>query len=81
VDVPQLTLMANQIARNFAVQGEEVAIEATKQHIIEYWAPQMRAAILLGNFELLSPIARDAIIRLQADGAVSASAPASADVA
>ena len=33
MDLARLAYMANQIARNFAVQGEEAAIAATAQHI------------------------------------------------
>jgi formate dehydrogenase subunit delta len=35
--------MANQIARNFAVKGEDAAIVATAEHIRKYWDPRMKA--------------------------------------
>lgn len=35
--------MANQIARNFAVHGEEQAIAQTAEHISRFWDPRMRA--------------------------------------
>jgi len=34
--------MANDIARNFAVQGEEAAVEATAEHIRLFWDPRMK---------------------------------------
>ena len=35
--------MANDIARNFAVQGEQAAVEATAEHIRLFWDPRMKA--------------------------------------
>lgn len=34
--------MANQIARNFAVHGEEEAVEETANHVRMFWDPRMR---------------------------------------
>ena len=62
----RLVYMANQIARNFAVQGEAVAIAATARHILDFWDPRMREAILAGDRAGLSDIAAGAIARLQA---------------
>ena len=64
MDIEQLRYMANQIARNLAIQGEEAAIAATAQHIIDFWDPRMKAAILADDRAMLSPIARAAIERL-----------------
>lgn len=41
----KLVMMANQIARNLAIQGEDLAIEATADHIQKFWDPRMRAMI------------------------------------
>ena len=41
----RLVLMANQIARNYAVEGEERAVRQTAAHIQKFWEPRMRAAI------------------------------------
>ena len=44
--VEKLVMMANQIARNLPVRGEEAAIAATADHIRRFWDPRMRASIL-----------------------------------
>lgn len=63
----RLVYMANQIARNFAAQGEETAIAATVEHIASFWDPRMKAQILATNpAEGLNPIARAAVERLRA---------------
>jgi formate dehydrogenase subunit delta len=59
-----LIMMANQIARNFAVQGDERAAAATAEHINLYWDPRMKAAIMAGDKANLSPIATTAVSRL-----------------
>ena len=56
--------MANQIARNFAAQGEDAAITATAQHIRDFWDPRMKSAILAQGVEGLDPIASAAIKRI-----------------
>jgi formate dehydrogenase subunit delta len=56
--------MANQIARNLAMQGETAAIELTCQHFKDYWDPRMKAAILSGKRDGLDPIARAAVEKL-----------------
>ena len=66
MDTAHLHLMANQIARNLAAQGETAAIEATAQHIRDFWDPRMKAAILAADRAALSPIARAAVERLGA---------------
>ncbi len=41
----KLVMMANQIAKNFAIRGEEKAIEGTARHITLFWEPRMRDGI------------------------------------
>lgn len=65
MDIERLTYMANQIARNLAPQGEAAAVEATRQHISDFWDPRMKAAILGDSGEGLDPIARAAISELR----------------
>ncbi|WP_380877847.1 hypothetical protein ACFB49_14520 [Sphingomonas sp. DBB INV C78] len=57
----KLVYMANQIARNFAVQGEAVAVAATAEHIGKYWDPRMRARIAILSAD--EAIGLDAITR------------------
>lgn len=47
----RLAYMAAQILRNFAVKGQEAAIEATTDHIVQFWDPGMkaRASAMLGD--------------------------------
>ena len=66
MDLAHLTYMANQIARNLAMQGEAVAIDLTCQHLKDYWDPRMKAAILAGDRAGLDPIARAAVAKLAA---------------
>lgn len=63
----RLIYMANQIARNLAVEGEERAIAATADHIASFWDPHMRAriaALAAEQPDALSPIAASAVRRL-----------------
>ena len=39
-------MMANQIARNLAVQGADKTAALTADHITRYWDPRMRAALV-----------------------------------
>jgi formate dehydrogenase subunit delta len=64
MDLSRLTYMADQIARNFAVQGEEAAITATAQHIRDFWDPRMKAVILAADRAALSPIVAKAVEQL-----------------
>jgi len=41
----KLVMMANQIAKFFAVQGEERAVPGIANHIQMFWDPRMRAGI------------------------------------
>jgi formate dehydrogenase subunit delta len=65
MDIANLHYMANQIARNLAAGGEDAAIAATAKHIIDFWDPRMKAAILASDQGPLSPIARAAVARLK----------------
>ena len=64
MDIERLRYMANQIARNLAPQGEALAIEATRQHIKDFWDPRMKAAILADRETGLDPIAKAALATL-----------------
>jgi formate dehydrogenase subunit delta len=47
MDIARLRYMAEQIAREFVVQGdEESAVAATAEHIRLYWDPRMKAQLL-----------------------------------
>lgn len=64
MDHQKLAYMANQIARNFAAQGEEEAVAATADHIGKFWDPRMKAQLFAADGEGLSPIAARAAARL-----------------
>ena len=64
MDIEHLTYMANQIARNLAIQGEKAAVQATSQHLMDFWDPRMKAAILASDRAGLDPIAKLAVERL-----------------
>ena len=59
--------MANDIARNFAVLGDEQAVAMTADHIVQFWDPRMKA-IAFGALQEpdcgLSAIARAALGQL-----------------
>jgi formate dehydrogenase subunit delta len=42
----KLVYMANQIGRFFAHQGAAKAIAGTADHLVKFWDPRMRAAIV-----------------------------------
>lgn len=65
MDQARLIYMANQIARNFAAQGEAAAIAATAQHLCDFWDPRMKAAILEADPSQLDAIAALALERLK----------------
>lgn len=76
MDPQRLRQMADQIARNLAVRGEDAAAAATAEHIAQFWDPRMRAAILADDRAALSPIARRAVDLLAAQAtAARGSAP------
>lgn len=61
--------MANQIALNFAVQGDEAAAQATAEHIGKYWDGRMKAAaaaLLREPDSGFSALAREALRRVDA---------------
>jgi len=64
MDQARLIYMANQIARNLAAQGCDAAIDATAQHIRDFWDPRMKAAIRAAEQSDLDPIARAAVSQL-----------------
>jgi formate dehydrogenase subunit delta len=61
-----LVRMANQIARNLEVRGTEEAVSETASHIIKFWDPRMKAAMLAGDRSQLSPLAAEAVKRVEA---------------
>ena len=67
MDLARLTNMANQIAKNFAIQGDDLATTATCQHLQLFWEPRMKAAILSGDRAGLGPIAAAACALLEQD--------------
>ncbi|MDP3673648.1 MAG: formate dehydrogenase subunit delta [Novosphingobium sp.] len=64
MDAARLRYMADQIARNFAAIGHDDAVAATADHIVKFWDPRMKDAILADDRNALSPIARDAVALL-----------------
>ena len=42
----RLVMMANQIARNLAIQGADKAPALTADHITRFWDPRMRRALV-----------------------------------
>ena len=66
MEIERLRYMADQIARNFAAQGEEAAIAATAEHIRLFWDPRMKAAILADDRTALTPVVAAAVERLDA---------------
>lgn len=61
MDGASLRRMVEQIAANFAVQGQAEAIAATAEHMRLYWDPRMKAGITAEDRSLLSPVARAAV--------------------
>ena len=60
----RLAYMANQIARNLAIEGPEQAARSTAEHIIKFWEPRMIArffAALETSDMGLNDIARAAV--------------------
>ncbi|MBO9580537.1 MAG: formate dehydrogenase subunit delta [Sphingobium sp.] len=67
MDIKHLTYMANQIARNVEARGHDVAVADTAIHIIKFWDPRMKATVLDGDRSGLSPIATEAMLKVEAD--------------
>jgi formate dehydrogenase subunit delta len=64
-----LVYMANQIATFFQTQPGHVQAAETADHIRAFWEPRMRRAIIAhlhAGGEGLSPLAREAVARLEA---------------
>jgi len=64
----KLVYMANQIGKFFAHEGEEKAALGIADHIVKFWDPRMRAAILAhldSGGAGLEPATRRAIERLR----------------
>lgn len=63
----RLVYMANQIARNFAAQGDTVAVKATADHMAAFWEARMltRVAELRDGLE---PVADAALRMLETRG-------------
>lgn len=76
----KLVMMANQIARFFAAQGEARALPQIVDHLEKFWDPRMRKGIrqhLAAGGEGLDPLARAAVDALdRAEAGKAASAPA-----
>lgn len=72
MEVERLVYMANQIARNLELRGHDAAVEETATHIIKFWDPRMKATMLAGDRSQLSPIAAEAMRKV--DDYVSAQA-------
>ena len=64
MEVERLVYMANQIARNLELRGHDAAVEETATHIIKFWDPRMKATMLSGDRSQLSPIAADAMLKV-----------------
>jgi formate dehydrogenase subunit delta len=63
----KLAYMANQIGRFFHSQKPETAVAAIEDHLLKFWDPRMRKAILSqlaeGSIEL-DPLVRQAVEHL-----------------
>jgi formate dehydrogenase subunit delta len=63
----KLAYMANQIGRFFQSQKPESAVAGIEDHILKFWDPRMRNAIIAqlaeGSIEL-DPLVRQAIERI-----------------
>lgn len=66
MDVERLTYMANQIARNVEPRGHDEAVAETASHIIKFWDPRMKKAMLQGDRSGLMPIAAEAMLKVDA---------------
>ena len=64
----KLVYMANQIGRFFVSQGKDAAVGAVADHLVKFWDPRMRVAIL-AHLESggagLDPCVRDAVAILR----------------
>ncbi len=63
----KLVHMANQIGRFFVSQGEETAVPLIADHLVKFWDPRMRRAILAhlaDGGSGLDPLVRRAVAQL-----------------
>jgi formate dehydrogenase subunit delta len=65
MEIERLRYKADQIARNFAVLGEEEAIAATADHLAKFWDSRMKAQILADDRSAQSPLVAAALDRIQ----------------
>jgi len=72
MDLNTLSRMANQIARAFETQGHDAAVAATAEHIMKFWDPRMKAGMLGGDRSPLTPIAAEAMQRVEKELAAKA---------
>jgi formate dehydrogenase subunit delta len=66
----KLVMMANQIARFFAAQGEARAVPQIADHIRQFWDPRMRRAIaahIAAGGAGLDPLAKAALAGISAE--------------
>lgn len=64
----KLAYMANQIGRFFATQPQADAVAGIADHVMKFWDPRMRAALLAHLEEAkLDPLPRAALERLRAE--------------
>jgi formate dehydrogenase subunit delta len=64
----KLVMMANQIGKFFASQGEEAAVPGIAEHIKKFWEPRMRNAMLAhldAGGAGVDPLVRQAFERLR----------------
>lgn len=63
----KLAYMANQIGRFFQSQKQDTAVAAIEEHLIKFWDPRMRRAIIAqladGSIQL-DPMVRQAVEHL-----------------
>jgi formate dehydrogenase subunit delta len=65
----KLVMMANQIARFFAAQGEQRPVPQIADHIRQFWDPRMRRAIaahITDGGAGLDPLAKSALAGIAA---------------
>ncbi|HEY0183458.1 MAG TPA: formate dehydrogenase subunit delta [Rhodopila sp.] len=66
----RLAYMANQIGRFFQSQKQDTAVAAIEDHMMKFWDPRMRRAILAqlaeGRIEL-DPLVRQAVEHMGSD--------------
>lgn len=65
----KLAYMANQIGRAFRSQSPGTAVEAIADHLLKFWDPRMRRALIAGvddGAATLDPPVAEAVERLRA---------------